>query len=110
MKNWNAKCLVLITGRSWREETVAPSFDLVRHLRSRRLRWLGHILRMKEGRLLRKVVCAVRQPYYEGSIFMDTPRHSSMDRLVKLASSRKSWNNMVNRFKKTGVVNYRYLI
>lgn len=110
VKNWNAKCLVIITGRSWREETVAPSFDLVRHLRSRRLRWLGHILRMKEGRLLRKVVCAVRQPYYEGSIFMDTPRHSSMDRLVKLASSRKSWNNMVNRFKKTGVVNYRYLI
>ena len=88
----------------------SQSFNLVRHLRARRLRWLGHILRMKEGRLLRKVVCAKAQPYPEGSIFMDTPRHSSMDRLIKLASNRKLWSAMVTRFKKTGVVNYRYLV
>jgi hypothetical protein len=52
----NSRCLVHITNRTYREEATDPSFDLCAALRSRRLRWLGHILRMDESRLLRQVV------------------------------------------------------
>lgn len=68
---------------------------------------------MQEGRLLRRVVCSCSQPYKEGSIFMDTPIHMSMEQSgtphhpswlgIRI---RKSWNRMVNRLKKDGIVKY----
>lgn len=106
LRGWNARCLVIITGRGHREETVEPTFDLVSHLRSRRLRWLGHILRMPEDRLLRRVVTQQSAPYREGSLFMDAPPHSSMVELVSLAYDRRCWNAMVRRLKRTGVSDY----
>ena len=106
LRNWNAKCLSIITGRSVREETIEPSFNLLYHLRSRRLRWLGHILRMEDSRLLRAVVCSAQQPYPAGSIFMDAPPHSSMDHLVKLAGRKKSWSRMVKRLKRAGIAKF----
>ena len=45
LNGWNSRCLHLMTGRSYREEAVEPSVDLVALVRSRRLRWLGHVLR-----------------------------------------------------------------
>ena len=75
---WNAKCLSLITGKTVREERIAPSFDIIKVLRTRRLRWLGHILRMDEDRLIRKAVTSIVKPYPEGSILMDAPDHDSM--------------------------------
>eukprot|EP01047_Picozoa_sp_COSAG01_P057547 COSAG01_NODE_6665_length_3556_cov_76.764536_2_plen_153_part_00 len=45
VRNWNARLLKHITGREIVEEHESPTFDLVAALRSRRLRWLGHILR-----------------------------------------------------------------
>ena len=52
---FNACCLQAMTGRTYREETVEPTFDLIAWLRSLRLRWLGHILRMDEEEPLRQM-------------------------------------------------------
>ena len=41
----NSRCLPLMTDRSYREEEVEPSVDLVALVRARRLRWLVHVLR-----------------------------------------------------------------
>ena len=49
VNGFNSKCLSLITGRSIRDEAVNPTFDLCQHLRSTRLRLLGHILRIHMG-------------------------------------------------------------
>jgi hypothetical protein len=48
IRGWNARCLSLITGRGYRDETVEPSFGALSRLRSRRLRWAGQILRAEE--------------------------------------------------------------
>ena len=56
LNGWNLRCLHLINGRSYREEAVEPSLDLVALVRARRLRWLGHVLRAEESYLLNKVV------------------------------------------------------
>ena len=100
LRGWNARCLVIITGRSWREESVNPSVNLIGHLRSRRLRWLGHILRMPADRMLHRMVCQSSQPYPLGSIFDNAPPHSSMERLVKIASDRRYWKSLVKRVRK----------
>ena len=98
LRLWNAKCLAFITGRSIKSEYKYPSKDLVATLRVRRVRWLGHVLRM-EDRLVKSVITQIRQPYPDGSIFMDAPRHSSMEQLIELAEDRESWNLHVNAVK-----------
>ena len=98
LRLWNARCLAFITGRSIKSEYKYPSKDLVATLRVRRVRWLGHVLRM-EDRLVKSVITQIRQPYPDGSIFMDAPRHSSMEQLIELAEDRESWNIHVNAVK-----------
>ena len=58
LRNWNARCLSRITGRSVREEHVDQTFDLIPRLLSRRLKWLGHVLRAEEGHFVKSILCA----------------------------------------------------
>merc|ERR1712216_805274 len=81
LRGWNARCLARITERSFWEETVDPSFDLVANLRAQRLRWLGHVLRMEESRWIRRTVTQMHN--YDGSIFMDAPAHTGMPDLMR---------------------------
>ena len=55
-----------MTGRSYREEAVNPSMDLVALVRARRIRWMGHMLREEEGYLLKKVVVGYVKDKAEG--------------------------------------------
>ena len=84
---------------------AAPSFDImiIKVLRTRRLRWLGHILRMDEDRLIRKAVTSIVKPYPEGSILMDAPDHDSMADLIAMAGdhgteNHQEWNGVVSEF------------
>ena len=101
LRGWNARCLATITGRGFREETVEPSFDLVARLRSRRLRWAGHILRQKETSLLRSVLLAqteaglVQGGQEEGGLLMDAPTFASTEDLLALAADRDGWREVV---------------
>lgn len=106
LRHWNARCLSIITGREVRLETVAPSFDLIRHVKGRRLKWVGCILRLDDTRMLHRLVVRQQVPHPEGSLLADTPRHSSMLELKRKAENRKAWNRMAHKFKKYGVVRY----
>ena len=108
---FNAKCLSIIIGKSIREERVHPSVDLVLLLRVRRLRWLGHILRMDSDRMLKQALLSLQQPYPEGSLLMDAPPHESWDDLMRMAgcenrdgghgvANHKEWNEMIRKFER----------
>ena len=98
IRGWNARCLARITGREYRAETVEPSFDLLSRLRSRRLRWAGHILRSDELNLLRRVLLAqTEQELMEGSsvasgggLLMDA-KFCSVEDLLLQAQDKKGW-------------------
>ena len=82
---------------------VQPSFQLVPRLRSRRLAWVGHVLRQQPGTLLREVMLqrcseylAVGQDYPAGFIMEDAPEHSSVQELAELAAFKEYWNIYVN--------------
>ena len=53
INGWNARSLAVMSGRQIKDEARKPSFDLVSALRVRRLRWLGHVLRMDDRRLVK---------------------------------------------------------
>ena len=99
INGWNARSLAVMSGRQIKDEARKPSFDLVSALRVRRLRWLGHVLRMDDRRLVKRVLMATEQPYQKGSIFSYAPSHDTTVELETLAQNRDGWNETVNKLK-----------
>ena len=96
VNGFNSRCLHHITGRSYRDEATTPRFNLPLTIRRRRMRWLGHILRMPDSRLVRRAVVGLAAngpPYPPGSLLMDCngPLHT----LIATAADRVAWNSTV---------------
>ena len=94
MRNgFNSRQLHGTTGRSYREEAITPSYDLLKAVRTRRHQWLGHILRMPSDRLVRRAVLALGQqtgpPYQPGSLLMDPPL--PLSELIMRTADRRGW-------------------
>ena len=74
VNGFNSRCLHTITGQDYRVTATAPEYDLLLAIRQRRLRYLGHILRMPESRVVRRALVALVKGgtvYPKGSLFMD---------------------------------------
>ena len=91
----NSRMLTIITGNSIQAEArpLTSSLNLVRKLRIRRHKWLGHILRDDPSRLICQAVKAQRAMKLEGSLLMDAPPHSNFEELVDLAADRATWKD-----------------
>ena len=112
LRGWNGRCLaIIVTGKCEQDEiklqTSQPVFNLVNHLRVRRLRWLGHILRLDESRLLRRVLLKFNfiypDGYPEGSILMDAPDHVEIRDLIPMAGehgNHEEWDKIVFNLKR----------
>ena len=110
LNGWNSRCVAIITGRDIRQEAgrAGQTFDLVSHLRVRRLKWVGHVLRMDDQRypkLALKAVWEARGPgakSREGSVLMDVPRCSSFAELEALAGTHHDhpeWSQLVRELR-----------
>ena len=102
LHQWCARCMAHITKREVRDEYNDPTYPLVMKARQRRLRWLGHVLRMGEHRLVRVAVVSLTERVLrgesegKGTVIMDAPGCGSVDELVELAQDRQLWNGMCN--------------
>ena len=91
LRGWCAKCMHHITNKSITEECRDPTYPLVDVVRQRRLRWLGKVLCMHEGSLVRKVVLKVAQKCLDGkrttskAVLIDAPQYRSVNALVKMS-------------------------
>ena len=55
---------------------------------------------MEEGdRAVKAVLTQMRQPYPEGSLLMDAPRHRDIQQLITMARDKDEWNIIVNALK-----------
>ena len=54
INGFNSTCLHVITGDDYRVTATAPACDLVLAVRKRRLRYLGHVLRLPADRMVRR--------------------------------------------------------
>ena len=118
LRGWCSRCLVSFVknttpngkehpddpdcfDRGYSEENRNPTFDLVGFLRAGRLRWVGHVIRLPEDRLLRKVMLRhVEGGRKPGSIMMDVPVGLSEEQLIALAGNHDpgghlEWDNLV---------------
>ena len=97
----NSKMVSHVTGNSIREETsrATRTVDIVRIIRTRRMRWLGHILRMDPQRLVHKAVQYMSANRSEGDLLMDVPATLSWEELKLLAANRDGWRLRVNAIK-----------
>ena len=73
----NSRMMSRITGKTIREEVSRKTrtFDVVDHILSRRLQWVGHILLMKEGRLVHQAVRYMYEHRKDGDLLMDAPSY-----------------------------------
>ena len=93
----NSCMLSHITGKSIQAEArrSTTSYDLIRHVRVMRLKWLGQILRSKQTRL---VWCAavIQSSYFPvGSLLMDAPRYRNIQELVTMAKDKAFWSDHI---------------
>ena len=97
INNINSLMLARITGKSIREEArpCSTSFNLVRNIRQRRLRWLGCILRADQNRLLYQAIVTQYEMGKKGNLLMDAPPHSSIQHLTTLAQDKALWRRYV---------------
>ena len=97
INGFNSRCLHVLTGEHYRETAIAPAYDLVLAVRRRRLRYLGHVLRMPAERMVRRALLALVSDsvmYPTGSLFSDC-QGVALSQLVAMASSRSMWRARV---------------
>ena len=84
LNGWNARCVSTFSGRHTRHEASSryrSTFDLVSHLRVRRLEWVCRVLRMDDGRFHREALKLLfekrmaGQLHRKGSVLMDVPKY-----------------------------------
>ena len=97
INGFNSRCLSAIFKADIHEMAASPPFDLILTIRRRRLRFLGHTLRMEPERLVRRTLFALTKggtDYPKGSLFMDV-EDSAIEDLVCLAKDKNSWKLLV---------------
>ena len=97
INGFNSRCLHVITGGDYRDTATTPVYDLVLAVRKRRMRYLGHVLRLPQDRIVRRSLIARVKggTYYpEGSLFSDC-EVDGLHQLMMLATNRSAWRAKV---------------
>ena len=97
----NSTMLARRTCRSIPTETrpLTTSFNLVKKIRERRLRWVGHIIRAGPDSLMYQTLVTQQIMGHTGNLLMDTPPHNTIDELRPLANDRGRWKALVRQLK-----------
>ena len=85
-----------ITGQHVRTEarSVTTSFDIIKHIKTMRIKWLGNILR-DENAQDRLVYSALQMHTYPGGLLSDAPPHTNLQHLRELAMDKAFWNEHI---------------
>ena len=97
----NSRMLARITGKPIPQEArpASTSLNLVRKIRMRRHRWLGHILRLSPESLAFQAVAIQSQMNMEGNLLMDAPPSTDIADLARQAKDRARWRELTHAIK-----------
>ena len=90
--------LARFTGQTQRHEArrATTSYDLVRHVRVMRLKWLGFIMRQVDVRLIRIAIDVQTSMNIKGNILMDAPKHNNLNELRMMVKDEAFWSEHIN--------------
>ena len=97
VNGFNSRCLHVITGEEYRVTATEPAYNLVLAVRKRRLRYLGHVLRMPADRMVRRSLMALVKGgahYPAGSLLSDCVGEE-LRTLEAMAANRNVWRAKV---------------
>ena len=94
----NSVMLARITGASIPSEARAGTthLNLVRKIRIRRHKWLGHILRAGEDSLMFHALKVQADLNLQGNLLMDAPCFNRVEDLIPFAMDRASWRSLAH--------------
>ena len=72
-------------------------------IRSRRLQWLDHILRMGSERKLKQTVFEIFKSRIDGDLLMDAPATASWRELAEFACDKTYWSTRVRSMRQPRV-------
>ena len=91
------RCHSFITGEQRKETATNPDFDLVAAVVRRRLRFVGHILRMDENRLLRRTFIAhMNSLKCRDKSILYGCEEMPLAEITDLAQDRSAWSHFIN--------------
>ena len=93
----NSQMMAIITGKTPHQEASAKwqTFNIIRWLRARRLKWAGQILRMESDRMIKQALYGMFMEPHEGDLLMDIPKVKSWRALCTYAIDEDYWNARV---------------
>ena len=97
INGFNSRCLHVINGEDYRTTATVHVYNLVLAVRPRRLRYLGHVLRLPADSIVRRSVLALVKGgahYPEGSLFSDC--EAGLPQLEALSLDRSAWRDNVS--------------
>ena len=93
--------LARITGNTIPHEArpITTSLDLIRRIRMRRHRWVGHILRLGPDSIVYQALKVQSQMNMEGNLLMDAPVHINFEDLARQAKDRARWRELTHAIR-----------
>ena len=67
------------------------------------MKWVGHILRLEDSRMLKQALQVIYDNRQEGGILMDVPKQKTWDELEELAKDRLVWKGLVRTIRETNI-------
>ena len=98
INDFNSRCLHAITGEDYRTTAAMPVYNLVLSVRKRRLRYLGHVLRLPAESIVRRSLLALGKggAQYPGC-------EAALPQLEALSLDRSAWRDKGrDRFASSG--------
>ena len=107
-RDFNARCLSVISGRTWAAEKSKPTFDVMEWVYWRRARWLGKALRGEKGKFVLNAVHWGFQHRRTNDVFDDHPEEmlTSFHALVKDAHDPVFWSDYCDGLKPEKWIRY----
>ena len=98
----NASMLAVVLKSTSRQQAASPAYDIVAAVYRQRHSYLGHLLRMDDKRMVRKIFIHEmpnEPPYPEGSLLEHW--HIPLSSIVDMAQHRSCWKEkeMIAKFK-----------
>ena len=98
LRGANSRMLAWITGNSIPHEArpATTSFNIIRKIRIRRLRWVGHILRAGPQNPSYQALKSLHSNPIPGSLLTDVPTKNTIEEVAILAKDRAAWSELIH--------------